>query len=101
MTADRPISEILATQRTVRSLEFFPPKDGAGVEALRQPALALKRIAPHFVSVTYGARGSTRERTAQVSRLLREEIGFTVMPHLTRARHTRHESNGIAAQLPS
>jgi methylenetetrahydrofolate reductase (NADPH) len=99
MTADRPISEILATQRTVRSLEFFPPKDGAGVEALRQTALALKRIAPDFVSVTYGAGGSTRERTAQVSRLLREEISFTVMPHLTCVGHTRHELNGIADQL--
>ena len=68
MIADRPISELLATQRTVRSLEFFPPKDEAGVESLRQTAAALKRIAPDFVSVTYGAGGSTRERTAQVCR---------------------------------
>ena len=63
----------------MRSLEFFPPKDEAGVEALRQTATALKRIAPDFVSVTYGAGGTTRDRTAQVSRLLREEIGFTVV----------------------
>jgi len=99
MTADRPISELLATQPTVRSLEFFPPKDEAGVEALRQTASALKRIAPDFVSVTYGAGGSTRERTAQVSRLLRTEIGFTVMPHLTCVGHTRAELNGIADQF--
>jgi methylenetetrahydrofolate reductase (NADPH) len=99
MTADRPISEILFTKRTVRSLEFFPPKDDAGVEALRQTAAALKRIAPDFVSVTYGAGGSTRERTAQVSRLLREETGFTVMPHLTCVGHTREELNGVADQL--
>lgn len=99
MTADRPISELLATRRTVRSLEFFPPKDEAGVEALRQTALALKRIAPDFVSVTYGAGGSTRERTTQVSRLLRSEIGFTVMPHLTCVGHTRDELNGIADRL--
>ncbi len=99
MNADRPISELLATKRTVRSLEFFPPKDDAGVEALRQTATALKRIAPDFVSVTYGAGGSTRERTAQVSRLLREEIGFTVMPHLTCVGHTREELNGVADLL--
>jgi methylenetetrahydrofolate reductase (NADPH) len=99
MTPDRPISELLSTQSTVRSLEFFPPKDEAGVEALRQTALALKRIAPDFVSVTYGAGGSTRERTAQVSRLLRQEIGFTVMPHLTCVGHTRDELNGVADQL--
>ena len=99
MTADRPISELLASQRTVRSLEFFPPKDDAGVEALRHTATALKRIAPDFVSVTYGAGGSTRERTAQVSRLLHNEIGFTVMPHLTCVGHTRDELNGVADQL--
>jgi methylenetetrahydrofolate reductase (NADPH) len=83
----------------VRSLEFFPPKDEAGVESLRQTATALKRIAPDFVSVTYGAGGSTRERTAQVSRLLREETGFTVMPHLTCVGHTRDELNQVADQL--
>ena len=99
MTADRPISELFAQHRPLRSLEFFPPKDEAGVEALRQTATALKRIAPDFVSVTYGAGGSTRERTAQVSRLLRTEIGFTVMPHLTCVGHTRDELNGVADQL--
>ena len=99
MTADRPISDLLASQRTVRSLEFFPPQDEAGVEALRQTAIALKRIAPDFVSVTYGAGGSTRERTAQVSRLLRTDIGCTVMPHLTCVGHTRAELNVVADQL--
>lgn len=99
MTADRPISELFAHQRPLRSLEFFPPKDEAGVEALRQTATALKRIAPDFVSVTYGAGGSTRERTAEVSRLLRGEIGFTVMPHLTCVGHTREELNDIADRL--
>ncbi|HEY4246389.1 MAG TPA: methylenetetrahydrofolate reductase [NAD(P)H] [Lacunisphaera sp.] len=99
MTPDQPISELLATKRAVRSLEFFPPKDDAGVEALRQTATALKRISPDFVSVTYGAGGSTRERTAQVSRLLRNEIGFTVMPHLTCVGHSREELNDVADQL--
>ena len=99
MTTDRPLSELFAQHRPLRSLEFFPPKDEAGVEALRQTATALKRIAPDFVSVTYGAGGSTRERTAQVSRLLRTEIGFTVMPHLTCVGHTRDELNGVADQL--
>jgi methylenetetrahydrofolate reductase (NADPH) len=99
MTADRPISELFAQQRPLRSLEFFPPKDEAGVEALRQTAVALKKISPDFVSVTYGAGGSTRERTAQVSRLLRTEIGFTVMPHLTCVGHNREELNGVADQL--
>jgi methylenetetrahydrofolate reductase (NADPH) len=91
MQPDRPISELFAQQRPLRSLEFFPPKDEAGVESLRQTAAALKRIGPDFVSVTYGAGGSTRERTAQVSSLLKDEFGFTVMPHLTAVNHTRAE----------
>jgi len=99
MNPDRPISSLLTASRPVRSLEFFPPKDEAGVGVLRQTAGALKKITPDFVSVTYGAGGSTRERTAQVSRLLREEIGFTVMPHLTCVGHSRDELNAIADQL--
>ena len=99
MTADRPISELLAAKRALRSVEFFPPRDDAGVESLRQTAAALKKIAPDFVSVTYGAGGSTRDRTAQVSRLLREEQGFTVMPHLTCVGHSRDELDAIADQL--
>jgi methylenetetrahydrofolate reductase (NADPH) len=99
MNPDRPISELFAQQRPLRSLEFFPPKDDAGVGALRETALLLKKIEPDFVSVTYGAGGSTRERTAQVSRLLREEIGFTVMPHLTCVGHSRAELSGVADRL--
>jgi methylenetetrahydrofolate reductase (NADPH) len=100
MPPDSAISSLFALKpHPLRSLEFFPPKDDAGVESLRQTALTLKRIAPDFVSVTYGAGGSTRERTAQVSRLLREEIGFTVMPHLTCVGHSRFELNDVADQL--
>ncbi len=99
MTPDRPIAALFAQQRPLRSLEFFPPKDDAGVEALRATAVALKRIAPDFVSVTYGAGGSTRERTAQVSALLKDELGFTVMPHLTCVGHSRAELHAIADRL--
>jgi methylenetetrahydrofolate reductase (NADPH) len=96
MQSDRPISELFAQGRPVRSLEFFPPKDEAGVEALRQTAAALRRIGPDFVSVTYGAGGSTRERTARVASLLKDEFGFTVMPHLTAVNHTRAEVEATA-----
>lgn len=96
MLPDQPISELFAGRGTLRSLEFFPPKDDAGVEALRQTAAALQRIAPDFVSVTYGAGGSTRERSAQVSALLKSEFGFTVMPHLTCVAHSRAELAALA-----
>jgi methylenetetrahydrofolate reductase (NADPH) len=96
MPPDRPISELLAQHRALRSLEFFPPRDDAGVEALRQTAAALQAIRPDFVSVTYGAGGSTQDRTAQVSSILRDEFGFTVMPHLTAVCHTRDEIAAVA-----
>jgi methylenetetrahydrofolate reductase (NADPH) len=83
----------------LRSIEFFPPKDDAGVEALRQTAAALKTASPDFVSVTYGAGGSTRQRTAQVSGLLRTDFGYTVMPHLTCVGHSRAELIEIADRI--
>src|SRR3954463_1652417 len=99
MTPDRPISDLFAQKRPLRSLEFFPPKDEAGVEALRGAATALKRINPDFVSVTYGAGGTTRDRTAQVSAMLKEDFGFTVMPHLTCVGHSRPELGSIADRI--
>lgn len=99
ISADRPLSELFAERRPLRSIEFFPPKDDSGVEALRQTAAALKRISPDFVSVTYGAGGSTRQRTAEVSGILRREFGFTVMPHLTCVGHSRGELAEIADRI--
>jgi methylenetetrahydrofolate reductase (NADPH) len=97
--ADRPLSELFGQQRPLRSIEFFPPKDDAGVEALRLTAAALKSMAPDFASVTYGAGGSTRQRTAQVSGLLKADFGYTVMPHLTCVGHSRDELNEIADRI--
>ncbi len=97
--ANRPLSDLFAQRRPLRSIEFFPPKDDAGVEALRQTAAALKSMAPDFVSVTYGAGGSTRQRTAQVSGILKTEFGYTVMPHLTCVGHSRRELEEIADRI--
>jgi len=99
MQPDRLISHLLTTQPIVRSLEFFPPKDEAGLLTLRQTATSLQRIAPDFVSVTYGAGGTTRDRTAQASAMLKNEFGFTVMPHLTCVGHSRAELGAAADQL--
>jgi len=96
MKPDRPISELFKEGRVLRSVEFFPPKDDAGVTALVETARALAAISPDFVSVTYGAGGSTRDRTAQVSTLLRMVCGFPVMPHLTCVNHTREQVTAIA-----
>ncbi len=99
MTQDRAISSLFTADRPLRSLEFFPPKSDEGVVALRETATALRPIDWDFVSVTYGAGGSTRDRTAQVAALLKDELGFTVMPHLTCVGHSRAELHAHADRL--
>lgn len=99
MQTNPPISTLFKQGRPLRSLEFFPPKDDAGVESLRLAAGALRKIPWDFVSVTYGAGGTTRERTAQVSTLLKDEFNLTVMPHLTCVGHSRAELEAIADKL--
>ena len=99
MLANQPISELFAAGRSLRSLEFFPPQGDAAIAALRQTAAALQRIAPDFVSVTYGAGGSTQERSAHVSAILKDEFGFTVMPHLTCVGHSRAELADLADKI--
>ncbi|HVU16156.1 MAG TPA: methylenetetrahydrofolate reductase [NAD(P)H] [Candidatus Didemnitutus sp.] len=99
MGIDRPITDLFKQQSPLRSLEFFPPKDDAQLDAMRVTASALQRIAPSFVSVTYGAGGTTRERTAKASAILKDDFGFTVMPHLTCVGHSRAELHAVADRI--
>ena len=93
------IRERLAHKRPVFSFEFFPPKTEKGEEVLWRSLEQLAPLGPDFVSVTYGAGGSTRERTAQVADILKNEHGLTVMPHLTCVGHSRAELVEIAERL--
>ncbi len=98
--ADTLISDLFKqTQRPLLSLEFFPPKDDAGIEALHPIAERLLPLQPDFVTCTYGAGGSTRGRTLAVCALLRG-IGFgPVMPHLTCVGSSRAELEQIVDDL--
>ncbi|RLJ70484.1 5,10-methylenetetrahydrofolate reductase (NAD(P)) [Hydrogenivirga caldilitoris] len=73
------------------SFEFFPPKNEEGEKQLFETIKELRELKPTFVSVTYGAGGSTRDRTRNVVRRIHEEIGLNVMAHLTCIAHTREE----------
>lgn len=96
---DASIQELFATQRKpILSFEFFPPKDDAAWATLRATGEALAAVRPDFVTCTYGAGGSTRQRTAEVCALLRD-LGFApVMPHLTCVGHSRSELETIARE---
>ncbi len=84
---------------TVVSFEFFPPKTDAGAEILFETVGALRRLAPSFVSVTYGAGGSTRKKTLEVVSRIKKETGIEVMAHLTCVGHDRDEIRRIVEGL--
>jgi methylenetetrahydrofolate reductase (NADPH) len=77
--------------RTSYSFEFFPPKDVEGEERLWTAIEGLKSIAPDFVSVTYGAGGSTRDRSIRIAREITQRTGISTVAHLTCVGSTREE----------
>ncbi len=89
------ICEYLKGGNKTLSFEFFPPKDEKGREQLLKTVGVLSTYRPDFVSVTYGAGGSTRERTFQTVKELKEKFKLNVMPHLTCVAHDREEVEKI------
>lgn len=85
------IGELLRAGGRSFSFEFFPPKDEPGEEQLWQAINALEPYRPTFVSVTYGAGGSTRDRTVRVTGRIAQETSLTPVAHLTCVGHTRAE----------
>lgn len=84
------ISELLAQGRTV-SFEFGPPRTPEAEQRLEKVLLELEPLEPSFVSVTYGAGGSTRDATRDIVEHIRRDTSMTPMPHLTCVAHTRAE----------
>ena len=80
------------------SFEFFPPKTPAAEETLQQTLVDLEPLQPSFVSVTYGAGGSTREKTHDIVVGINRETSLTAMAHLTCAAHTRDELSAIVGR---
>jgi methylenetetrahydrofolate reductase (NADPH) len=79
----RSIPAVLAKEGTSYSFEFFPPKDDAGEQTLWEAIRHLEPIHPTFVSVTYGAGGSTRDRTVRMTGRIARETTLMPMAHLT------------------
>ncbi|HJT75970.1 MAG TPA: methylenetetrahydrofolate reductase [NAD(P)H], partial [Gemmataceae bacterium] len=85
------IQDIFAQHRTTFSFEFFPPKTDAAADELFATVARLQELRPSFVSVTYGAGGSTRERTHDLVVRIQKETNLTAVAHLTSVCHTREE----------
>jgi methylenetetrahydrofolate reductase (NADPH) len=81
------------------SFEFFPPKDADGEDVLWRSISELEPLNPTFVSVTYGAGGSTRERTVAITRRIAHETSMLPMAHLTCVGHTRDELTSIVDEF--
>ena len=81
------------------SFEFFPPKTEDGWTNLRKTLEELSGLEPGFVSVTYGAGGSTRDKTLQLVQEIKQTTGIEAMAHLTCVGHTREELSDIVDRL--
>jgi methylenetetrahydrofolate reductase (NADPH) len=90
------IDQILSTRSPVFSVEFFPPKTAEAREQLYATASELSELGLDFVSVTYGAGGSTRDGTVEITTALRDELGLETMAHLSCVGET---TEGLAATL--
>jgi methylenetetrahydrofolate reductase (NADPH) len=91
------VDEIIAnSDRPTFSVEFSPPRTPEGEENLFETARQLRELEPDFVSVTYGAGGSTRDGTVEITRRLKDEMGLETMAHLSCVGET---TEGLSATL--
>jgi methylenetetrahydrofolate reductase (NADPH) len=93
------IVELFGRDEPVFSFEFFPPRTDKGFDALFRTIAGLKQLDPSFVSVTWGAGGSTRRKTVEIVIRIQRELGITAMCHLTCVGATRDEIAEILDQL--
>ncbi len=93
------IVEKLGGSSPAISFEFFPPKDQEGVERLFQTVAELVPFAPAYVSVTYGAGGSSRQLTVDLVGRIQREVGIEAMAHLTCVGATQDDLSGVLDQL--
>ncbi len=94
------MSVTLPTQaRPTISFEFYPPKSDDGWNDLRATLERTKSLKLDFVSVTYGAGGSTRSKTVEICAEIQRDLGLAAMAHLTCVGHSREELDGILDQL--
>lgn len=93
------ITEFFKQGQRVFSFEFFPPKTPEGEQKLFETAAELKRLNPSFISVTYGAMGTTRSNTLRIVSRIRAELGIEAAAHLTCVGHTRDEIAAVLREL--
>ncbi len=94
----RSIPGVLAEAKPSISFEFFPPKDDDSEAALWLAIRQLERVHPAFVSVTYGAGGTTQDRTVRVTKRIADETLLTPLAHLTCVGASVHQVRQVVGQ---
>jgi methylenetetrahydrofolate reductase (NADPH) len=92
------IQDLIEAGRPSISFEFFPPKDDTGETVLWQAIRRLEPLSPSFVSVTYGAGGSSRDRTTRITQQIAQDTTLTPMAHLTCVGASRAELRRVIAE---
>lgn len=87
----RKITDIFKEKERTFSIEFFPPKTAKGVDNLYKTADELNKLGPDFISVTYGAGGSSRGTTLEICREIQDRLDVSVMHHFTCVGHSQDE----------
>jgi methylenetetrahydrofolate reductase (NADPH) len=95
------IGDLIGRNGPVFSFEFFPPKTEQGDRNLYRTIESLRELRPTFVSVTYGAGGSTRDKTLELVRRIKQEIGIEAMAHLTCVGADCNEIEAVLQRLQS
>jgi len=93
------IRDLLASREPSISFEFFPPKTDEAASQLQSTIAALRELQPTFVSVTWGAGGSTRDKTIEIVSNIKRETGIEAMAHLTCVGSSRDDLAGILDRL--
>ncbi len=95
----RNITDIFKEKEKTYSFEFFPPKTQEGINKLYETAAELSKLGPDFISVTYGAGGSTRGATLEICLEIQRRLSLTCMHHLTCVGHSKSELGAILDQM--
>jgi methylenetetrahydrofolate reductase (NADPH) len=93
------LADLYARPELTLSVEFFPPKTDKGEENLFSEIEIIKRLNPAFCSVTYGAGGSTREKTVELVHRIHRQCGLEVMCHLTVVGQSKDDARAVLRQL--
>ena len=95
------ITDIFNSKEQTLSFEIFPPKTDQGMVSLEGTLKELALLAPDFISVTYGAGGSSRDKTLDIVRMVQDKHHIPALHHFTCVIHTKHEVEGILNHLKS